>query len=62
VTEEDAEGLGNREDELPVREAEQELLVEVFGKQEGSLLRTGRTEGEDLTRKGAEIFQTACGV
>ena len=70
MAEEDSEGLWNREDELPVRVGEQELLVEVFGKQKGSLLRTGRTEAvqvpaqgvEALTRKGVEIFQTECGV
>ena len=50
------------ENELPVRELEEELLVEVFGKQKGSLLRAGRTEIKALTRKGAEVFQTACGI
>ena len=33
MSKEDSEGLGNREDELPVREGEEELLVKVFGEQ-----------------------------
>jgi hypothetical protein len=33
VTEKDSQGFGNREDELSVREGEEELLVEVFSEQ-----------------------------
>ena len=62
MTEEDSEGLGDREDELPVREGEEELFVQVFGKQEGTFLRARRAKVEALARKRAEILQECHGV
>jgi hypothetical protein len=41
---------------LPVREGEQELLVEVFGKQKGSLLGAGRAKAVQLPALGIESF------
>jgi hypothetical protein len=38
IAEKDPEGLGQREDELPVRQGEQQVLVEVLGEQQGPLL------------------------
>jgi hypothetical protein len=62
MAEEYTESLGKGEDELAVREIEQELLVEVFGKQKSSLLRTGRTEVESFARKRSEILEAAFGI
>ena len=44
---------------MPVRESEQELFVQVFGKQEGAFLRAGRAEVESFTRKRSEILEAA---
>jgi len=44
---------------LPVRQGEEELLVEVFGKQEGTFLRAGGTQIEALAGKGAKILKAA---
>ena len=49
----------DREDELSVREHEEELLVEVFGEQKGLLLRAGGTEVKGLAGKRAEILESA---
>ena len=38
MAKEDPQGLGQGEDELPVGEGEQQLLIEVLGEQEGSFL------------------------
>ena len=44
---------------MPVREGEEELFVQVFGKQEGTFLRAGRTEVEALTGKRTKILEAA---
>ena len=62
VTEEDSQGFGNGADELPVREGEQELFVQVFGKQEGTFLGTGRAEVETFTGKRTKILESAFGI
>ena len=54
MAEEDSEGLGNREDELPVREGEQQLLVEIFGEQKGAFLGAGRAKAVQLPALGIE--------
>jgi hypothetical protein len=59
VTEVDSQRLGNGEDELAVRDVEQQLLVEVFGEQEGAFLRAGGAKIEALTAEGTEILVTA---
>ena len=41
---------------MPVREGEQELFVQVFGKQEGTFLRAGRTEAVQLPALGVEAL------
>jgi hypothetical protein len=51
ITQEDPQGLGQGEDELPVREGEQQLLIEVLGEQECSLLAAGWTEVGAICRK-----------
>jgi hypothetical protein len=58
VAEEDAQRLGDGEDELAVREVEKEVLVEVVSEQEGALLGAGRAEVESFARKRSEIFTT----
>jgi len=62
VAEKDPQGLGDREDELPVRELEEEMLVEVFGEQEGAFLGAGRAEIEPFAGKGTKVFETAFGI
>ena len=62
VSEEDAQDLGQREHELPVRQPQQELLVHVLAQQEGALLGAGGTEVEDAAAEGAEVLQAAVGV
>jgi hypothetical protein len=48
VAEEDAEHLGNGEDELSVGQAQQKLFFRVFAEQEGAFPAAGRAEVEDL--------------
>jgi hypothetical protein len=62
VTEEDAEGLWDGEDELPMGKVEEELFVEVLGEQEGAFLRAGRAEVESFARKRSEILEAAFGI
>jgi len=62
ITQEDPQGLGQGEDELPVREGEQQLLIEVLGEQECSLLAAGWTEVGALAGKGTEVLVAAFGV
>ena len=58
------------EDKLPVRELEEELLVEVFGEQEGAFLGAGGAKAvqwpargiEPFTGKGTKVFETAFGI
>ncbi|MCX7028744.1 MAG: hypothetical protein NTU62_01310 [Spirochaetes bacterium] len=42
VTEEYPKSFGDGEDELPVRQGEQQVLVEVLGEKKGPLLAAGR--------------------
>jgi hypothetical protein len=56
VAEEDPKSFRDGEDELSVRECEEELLVEVFGEQKGSLLRAGRAKVESLAGKRTKIL------
>ena len=62
MAEEDAQRLGDGEDELAMREVEEELLVEVVGEKEGSFLGAGRAEVEAPTVKGTEVLETASGA
>ena len=62
MAEEDSEGLGNREDELPVREGEQQLLVEIFGEQKGACLGAGRAKIESFAGKRTKILEAAFGI
>ena len=54
--------LGKGEDELSVRQRQQEPLVHVLREQKGPFLRTGRTEIESFTRKRTEVFILAVGI
>ena len=56
VTEEDPKSLGESEEELSVGQGKQELLVEVLGEQEGSLLAAGRAQMEPPTRRRSEVL------
>ena len=68
VKEENAQCFRYGEDELPVRELEEELLVEVFGEQESAFLGAGGAKAvqlpalgiEPFTGKGTKVFETAC--
>ena len=51
--------LGEREDELSVRQGKEQLLVEVLREEKGPLLAAGRAEVETPTREGAEVLQAA---
>jgi hypothetical protein len=78
VSEEDAEDLGQvgavarprGEDELPVRQPQQELLVHVLAQKQGALLRTGGTKSvrwpdqgmEDAAAEGPKVLQWAVGA
>ena len=62
VAEEDPKSFRDGEDELSVRECEEELLVEVFGEQKGSLLRAGRAKVESLAGKRTKILEAACRI
>ena len=78
VSEEDAEDLGQvgaaarprGEDELPVRQPQQELLVHVLAQKQGALLRTGGTKSvrwpdqgmEDAAAEGPKVLQSAVGA
>jgi hypothetical protein len=59
VAEKDPEGFRDGEDELAVREFEQELLVKVFGEQEGAFHGAGGAEVEAFTGEGAKVFESA---
>jgi hypothetical protein len=59
VAEEDAEHLGNGEDELAVGQPQQKLLVHVLAKQKGPFLRARGAEMEDLTTEGAKVLASA---
>jgi len=52
----------DREDELPMGQAQQEPLVHVLGEQQGSLLRAGRAEVEGLTAERTKVFRPAVGI
>ena len=70
VTEENAQCFRYGEDELPVRELEEELLIEVFGEQESAFLGAGGAKAvqlpaqgiEPFTGKGTKVFETAFGI
>jgi hypothetical protein len=62
VSEEDRESLGNGEDELSMGKGEQEVVGEVVGEQEGTLLRAGGAEMETLAGKGDEEIVTTFGI
>jgi hypothetical protein len=70
VSEEDTQDLGQREDELPVRQPQQELLVHVLAQKQGALLRTGGTKAvpwpaqgmEDAAAEGPKVLQSAVGA
>ena len=70
VAEEDAQHLGKREDELAVRQPQQQLLVHVLAQQQGTLLRTGGTKSvrwpdqgmEHAAAEGPKVFQSAVRV
>src|SRR5208337_3096588 len=62
VAEKDPEGLGQREDELPMRQGKQQVLIEVLGEQQGSLLAAGGAEEESLAREGAEVLVPAFSI
>jgi hypothetical protein len=62
VTEETSQDLGEGEDHLPVRKAQQQALVHVLSKQQGAFLGTGWAEVEDLTAKGTEELGPAIRV
>jgi hypothetical protein len=59
VSEKDPKGFWDGEDELAVREIEQELLVEVFGEQESAFLRAGRAKVEALAGKRTKELRSA---
>jgi len=62
VAEEDPQDLGQGEDELPVRQPQQELLVHVLAQKQGTLLRTGGTKMEDAAAEGPKVLQSAVGA
>ena len=62
MAEEHAKDLGKGEDELPVRQPQQELLVDVLSQKQGALLGARGTEVEDAAAEGAEVIQSAVGV
>ncbi len=62
MAEEDAQSLGEGEDELSVGKGEQEVVGEVVGEQEGTLLRAGGAEMEALAGKGDEEIVTTFGI
>jgi hypothetical protein len=45
-----------------VREGEEELFVQVFGKQEGAFLRAGRAKMESFAGKRTKILEAAFGI
>ena len=54
--------LWEGEDELPVRQCQQEPLVHVLREQEGPFLGTGRAEIERLAGERPEVFMLAVGI
>lgn len=62
MSEEDPESLGDGEDELSVGKGEQEVVGEVVGEQEGTLLRAGGAEIEALAGKGDEKIVATFGI
>jgi len=54
--------LGEGEDHLPVREPQQQPLVQVLAEQQGALLRAGRARVEDLTREGRKYSARQSGL
>ena len=50
------------EDELPVRQPQQKLLVHILAQKQGTLLRTGGTKVEYAAAEGPKVLQSAVGV
>ena len=57
VPKKDAKDLGKGENELTVRQSQQQLLVHVLAQQEGPLLGAGGTQVEDAAAEGAGVFR-----
>ena len=62
TAEERSQRLRHREDELPMREIQKNLVGHVLSKQQGSLLAAGRTEVEALAAERTEIVMTTLRV
>jgi hypothetical protein len=54
--------LGEGEDHLPVREPQQQPLVQVLAEQQGALLRARRAKMEDLTQEGRKYSARQSGL
>ena len=61
VAEEDAQDLGQGEDELPVRQSEQKPLVHVLAQEQRPLLRARGAEMEDGATEGPEVLRLTPG-
>ena len=59
MAEEHPQGLRKGENELTMRKTQQYFLIQVFGKEESSLLAAGGTQVKPLAGEGAEIVVTA---
>jgi hypothetical protein len=62
MTEIGSQELWESEDELPVRQGQQEPVLHVLREQEGSFLGAGRAEIEPLTGEWPEVFELAVGI
>jgi len=62
VAKERPDCFGHRENELPMRQLEQDLVCQLFSEQDGSFATAGRTKIKPFAGKRSEVIVSAFGV